>query len=91
MQPSSPTDPASSIARLVLDPMSLKKVCRSGLSDAHTGPFEKPSKVVLPMAAHSSPTLPGTTGKLGTPASGGRRWRTPSRRTSGEIRENMLK
>ena len=67
-----PTVPAAISAPFVPKPMSLKKDWRSGLSLAHTGPFENPSNDVLPMATHRSAALPGITGHTGAPDRGGR-------------------
>src|SRR3954447_18654480 len=86
-----PTVPAAMRARLVPKPMSLKKDWRSGLSLAQTGPFEKPSKDVVPIATHRSAALPGTTGQGGAPDNGGRTYTVWSRRSKIARRENRLK
>ena len=67
-------------------------LCRWGSSLRHRTSLEKPSKVVVPITAHTSATVPERTGIEVRALSGRRAYSSPfSSTVSGDIRDNSPK
>jgi hypothetical protein len=61
------------------------------LVPVHSAPWERPSKLTVPIIVHSSATVPAPASSLGAPASGGRTYSSRWRQCSGESIEKRRK
>ena len=70
---------------------ALLELGRQPLVPVHNAPWERPSKLTVPIMVHSSATVPAPASSLGAPASGGRTYSSRVRQCSGESIENRRK